>query len=297
MAERRPVLTDPAGARGAGPSRPPRSAQLSHVRRPGERVWVRAGGGGHAVELQLPPAHAGASRPGRARSPSADRRQRPWRATITGFTFAPDADPSTAGGARDGGGHGRLAGAAAAAAARLPVTPGLPCPAAWREVDLASNYTLRITPDELRVLGAAARRAHPAAHRRRPRGRPRIRAGGARPVRLSPDRGPMEPRGALSVPAFRALWAAGLISDTGDWLLLIALPIVVYQLTGSALGTSAAFAAELGPGHRAGAAGRAARRRRRPPGAADRAQRVCRRSRCCRCCSCTAATDWSSSTP
>jgi MFS family permease len=58
----------------------------------------------------------------------------------------------------------------------------------------------------------------------------------------------VEPRGALSVPAFRALWTAGLISDTGDWLLLIALPIVVYQLTGSALGTSAAFAAELGPG-------------------------------------------------
>jgi MFS family permease len=58
----------------------------------------------------------------------------------------------------------------------------------------------------------------------------------------------VEPHGALSVPAFRALWTAGLISDTGDWLLLIALPIVVYQMTGSALGTSAAFAAELGPG-------------------------------------------------
>src|ERR1700761_5129429 len=54
--------------------------------------------------------------------------------------------------------------------------------------------------------------------------------------------------GALSVPAFRSLWAAGLISDTGDWLLLVALPIVVYQLTGSAVGTAAAFAAELGPG-------------------------------------------------
>ena len=26
-------------------------------------------------------------------------------------------------------------------------------PAAWREVDLASNYTLWISPDELRVLG------------------------------------------------------------------------------------------------------------------------------------------------
>jgi hypothetical protein len=26
-------------------------------------------------------------------------------------------------------------------------------PAAWREVDLASNYTLRVNPDELRALG------------------------------------------------------------------------------------------------------------------------------------------------
>lgn len=58
----------------------------------------------------------------------------------------------------------------------------------------------------------------------------------------------MAARRALSVPAFRNLWAAGLISDTGDWLLLVALPIVVYQLTGSALGTSVAFAAELAPG-------------------------------------------------
>jgi MFS family permease len=56
------------------------------------------------------------------------------------------------------------------------------------------------------------------------------------------------PRGPLSVPAFRTLWAAGLVSDTGDWLLRIALPIVVYQLTGSAVGTSVAFAAELAPG-------------------------------------------------
>jgi MFS family permease len=55
-------------------------------------------------------------------------------------------------------------------------------------------------------------------------------------------------RGPLGVPAFRVFWTAGLISDTGDWLLLIALPIVVFQLTGSAVGTSAAFAAELAPG-------------------------------------------------
>ena len=47
---------------------------------------------------------------------------------------------------------------------------------------------------------------------------------------------------------FRSLWVAGLISDTGDWLLFIALPVVVYQLTGSALGTSFAFLVELAPG-------------------------------------------------
>ncbi len=58
----------------------------------------------------------------------------------------------------------------------------------------------------------------------------------------------MEPRGALSAPAFRTLWVAGLISDGGDWMLLVALPIVVFSLTGSALGTAVAFAAELAPG-------------------------------------------------
>jgi MFS family permease len=55
-------------------------------------------------------------------------------------------------------------------------------------------------------------------------------------------------RAPLSNRAFRALWAAGFVSDAGDWLLLIALPIVVFKVSGSALGTAAAFAAELGPG-------------------------------------------------
>jgi MFS family permease len=52
---------------------------------------------------------------------------------------------------------------------------------------------------------------------------------------------------ALRTPDFRRLWLAGLISETGDWLLLIALPIVVYQYTGSAFGTAAAFLIELAP--------------------------------------------------
>lgn len=57
----------------------------------------------------------------------------------------------------------------------------------------------------------------------------------------------MTSRTAFAIPAFRRLWGAGLISDMGDWMLFIALPIVVFQLTGSALGTSIAFLLELVP--------------------------------------------------
>jgi MFS family permease len=52
---------------------------------------------------------------------------------------------------------------------------------------------------------------------------------------------------ALRIPAFRRLWTAGLISETGDWLLLITLPILVYQMTRSALGTGVAILVELAP--------------------------------------------------
>lgn len=52
---------------------------------------------------------------------------------------------------------------------------------------------------------------------------------------------------ALASGPFRRLFAAGLISDLGDWLLLIALPLVVLRLSGSALGTSLAFLLELAP--------------------------------------------------
>jgi predicted MFS family arabinose efflux permease len=51
----------------------------------------------------------------------------------------------------------------------------------------------------------------------------------------------------MAVPAFRRLWIAGIVSDTGDWLMFIALPLVVLQLTGSAVGTSIAFLLELVP--------------------------------------------------
>ncbi|MGN6126725.1 MAG: MFS transporter [Humibacter sp.] len=52
---------------------------------------------------------------------------------------------------------------------------------------------------------------------------------------------------ALRSPVFARVLAAGLVSDTGDWMLFVALPLVVYRLTGSAIGTSLAFVLELLP--------------------------------------------------
>jgi DNA-binding transcriptional ArsR family regulator len=103
---------------------------------------------------------------------SADRRQRPWRATITGFALDQDADPST----RSGRGAAAVMAASVALQQRLLrdyLSQRDSVAAAWREVDLASQYTLRITPGELRELGeqldalirpliAAGRRSAPA---------------------------------------------------------------------------------------------------------------------------------------
>lgn len=73
-------------------------------------------------------------------------------------------------------------------------------------------------------------------------------AGPADPAGVAQQtRSSTRPHNPLRRRDFRVLWTAGLISDAGDWLLLSSLPIFVYQLTGSALGTSVAFLVELAP--------------------------------------------------
>lgn len=46
---------------------------------------------------------------------------------------------------------------------------------------------------------------------------------------------------------FALLWSAGLISITGDWMLVVAVPVAVLGITGSSAATAAAFAAVLLP--------------------------------------------------
>jgi MFS family permease len=53
--------------------------------------------------------------------------------------------------------------------------------------------------------------------------------------------------GPLAVPGFRRLWVAGFVSEIGDWLLQVAMPIFVYQLTGSVSATATTFVVALLP--------------------------------------------------
>ncbi len=54
--------------------------------------------------------------------------------------------------------------------------------------------------------------------------------------------------GPLGVPAFRRMWVAGFVSEIGDWVLLVALPVYVYQRTGSVGSTATTFVVGLLPG-------------------------------------------------
>ncbi len=54
-------------------------------------------------------------------------------------------------------------------------------------------------------------------------------------------------RSPLRQRNFALVWASSFVSDAGDWLLMIALPLFAFAVTGSALGASTVFLAELLP--------------------------------------------------
>ncbi len=54
-------------------------------------------------------------------------------------------------------------------------------------------------------------------------------------------------RSPLRQRNFGLVWASSFVSDAGDWLLMIALPLFAFAVTGSALGASTVFLAELLP--------------------------------------------------
>ena len=64
---------------------------------------------------------------------------------------------------------------------------------------------------------------------------------------MSSERPATRSGSAFALPAFRRLWLAGTVSEAGDWLLFIALPLLVLRLTGSAFGTALAFLLEIAP--------------------------------------------------
>jgi len=151
MAERRPVLTDPEVLEAL--AHPVRLDLLTYLMSNGPAsasACARAVGdtpSNCSYHLRTLARH-GLVEP----VESADRRQRPWRATITGFDLDPVADPGTP--------QGR--GAAAVLAASLALEQRLlrdylthrdEVPTVWREADLTSSYALRVSPSELSALG------------------------------------------------------------------------------------------------------------------------------------------------
>jgi Na+/melibiose symporter-like transporter len=66
---------------------------------------------------------------------------------------------------------------------------------------------------------------------------------------------PAEPTAPWRRPAYRRLCAAVVVSQIGDWLLFIALPLYVLRASGSALSTAMVFLAELLPAVVVGTAG------------------------------------------
>ena len=131
---------------------------------------------------------------------SPDGRERPWRATITGFDVDPEAEPESRRRTWIGGPDGRLA-RARAASLRDYLSHRDAFAAEWRAADQWSAYMLRVTPAELSRLAAQLdeliRPLIAATRESVPKGAELV---SARPLRVSQTGCPVERPAALSNP-------------------------------------------------------------------------------------------------
>jgi predicted transcriptional regulator len=168
--DRRPILTDPEVLEAL--AHPVRLDLLGYLMSTGPATasaCARAVGdtpSNCSYHLRMLAAHGLVERA----ADTGDRRQRPWRATITGFDIDPEADPESPQGRSN----------AAVLSASLALDQRLirdylahrdRIPPHWRQADTVAGYVLEVTPAELAELNAridalirpliAARREHP----------------------------------------------------------------------------------------------------------------------------------------